>query len=92
MVLTKFNVDRTSHYFERFFSKEDVNLRIVRPSKCVKKDYFTLKSGNLVKCVYQRIIPTGVITPLEFLIAKSLAVSKQMQEADAIMVKLEKTS
>jgi len=91
-IMTKFNVDRTSHYFERYFSQEDINQRIVCPSKCVIKDCFTLKSGNLVKCVYQKIVPTGVLTTLEFLMAKFLAVSRSMQEADTIIVKLEKAS
>lgn len=90
IILTKFNVDRTGHYFERFFSQEDINLRIVCPSRCVRKDYFTLKSSNLIKRVYQRLVPTGVLTLLEFLIVRFLVVSKRMQEADAIIVKLEK--
>jgi ubiquinone/menaquinone biosynthesis C-methylase UbiE len=89
-VLMKFNVDRTCHYFERFFSQEDINQRIVRPTRCVRKDYFTLKSGNLVKFVHQTLVPTGVLTLLEFLIARFLVVSKQIREADAIILKLEK--
>jgi SAM-dependent methyltransferase len=92
IILMRFNVDRTGHYFERFFSQEDINQRIVWPSRCVRKDYFTLRSGNLVKLVHQRLVPTGVLTLLEFLIAKSLTVSKKLREADAIILKLEKTS
>jgi SAM-dependent methyltransferase len=92
IILMRFNVDRTACYFERFFSQEDINQRIVGPSKCVRKDYFTLRSGNLVKLVHQRLIPTGLLTLLEFLIAKSLAVSKKIREADAIILKLEKES
>jgi predicted SAM-dependent methyltransferase len=91
-ILRKFNVDRTCYYFERFFSEQDINQRIVRPSRCTRKDYFALKSGNLVKLAYQKLVPTGVLSLLEFLMARFLTVSKQMREADAIILKLEKAS
>jgi hypothetical protein len=90
-ILMKFKVDRTCHYFERFFSQEDISQRIVCPSKCVRREYFTLKSGNLVKFVHQRLVPTGFLALLEFLIARFLAVSRQIRGADAIILKLEKT-
>ena len=37
-----------------------------------------------------KLIPTGVITLLEFLIAKFFVVSQQMRDVDVIIVKLER--
>jgi len=42
----KSNVDRTGNYFERFFSQEDINLQIVRPSRYIRKNCFTFKRTN----------------------------------------------
>lgn len=91
-ILRKFNVDRNCTYFERFFSSKDVHKRIIKPSKCLKENYFTLRSGPITKTIHQKIIPTGFLTLLEYMIAKFLKVSKQMEKTDAIILKLRKIS
>jgi len=91
-ILSKFNVDRTCSYFERFFSQEDLDKRIIRPSQCIKEDYLTIRSGRTIKIVHQKIIPTGVLTILEYLVAKFLTTSKQTKNADAIIMKLKKVN
>ncbi len=88
-IFKKFGVDRTDSYFERFFSYSDVQKRIVVPSKCIMKDYFTLKSVRRTKFLHQRLFPTGVLTILEYFIAHFLVVSKE-KDADAIVLKLGK--
>jgi len=91
-ILDKLQIDRTSSYFERFFSLEDVHRRIVLRSKCVKWDYFTLKSGQMTKILHQRIIPQGLLAPLEYLIARFLRTGKRTANADAIIIKLRKST
>ena len=91
VILNKLQVDRTSSYFERFFSLEDVGKRIIIPSGCMEQNYCTLKSGCVTKLLHQRIIPQGLFALLEYLIAKFLEVSKRTRNADAIVIKLKKS-
>lgn len=89
-ILKALHVDRSKSYCERFFSKQDVCKRIIKPLKCVREDYITLRSGAFLKLVYKKIIPTGVLTIFEYFAAKFLKTSKQMRNADAIVLKLKK--
>ncbi len=89
-ILIKFNVDRTGFYFERLFSLRDARKRIIAPSGCLAEEYLTLKSGNITKLIYQKIIPIGVLTPIDYLIAKFLMTSKRTRNMDAIILKLRK--
>jgi len=92
IMFDKFKVDRTLSYFERFYSLEDMHNRIIFPSRCIKEDHLTLRSGWIIKFIYERIIPTGVLTPLEFLMARLLTVSKCAKNMDAIILKIRKPS
>jgi len=89
-VLKKFNVDRTSSYFERFYSREDVINRIVNPSRCLLEDSIALESGPTIKFVHQKMVPTGVFTLLEYFLAKFMSVDENIKAADAIILKLRK--
>lgn len=89
-ILNKFKVDRTSSYFERFSSLEDVDKRVIASSKCVRQDYFVLGSGRLTKFIHQKVVPTGFLTLLEYLIAKFLATGSRVRNADAIILELRK--
>jgi ubiquinone/menaquinone biosynthesis C-methylase UbiE len=89
-ILRKLQVDRTSSYSERFFSQEDMARRIVVPSRCIIEDRFVLKSGRLTKFIHQKIIPTGFLSLLEYLIAKFLPTSRDTEGADAIVIELKK--
>jgi len=89
-ILCKFGVDRTSSYYERFFSNEDARKRIIKGSRCLKEDYITLRSGHIIKFVHRKIVPTGVLTLPEYLIAKCLTISKRTKKADAVILKLRK--
>lgn len=86
----RLSVDRTSSYFERFYNLEDVRKRITKPSRCSVENHFTLRSGRVNKFIYEKIIPTGVLTPLEYLMARFLTVSKHVKDAGAIVLKLRK--
>jgi ubiquinone/menaquinone biosynthesis C-methylase UbiE len=92
MIFEKFKVDRTLSYFERFYSLKDVHKRIIASSCCIKEDYLALKSGWFVKFFYERLIPTGVFTPLEFVMARFLTVSKYTQDIEAVILKIRKPS
>ena len=89
-ILRKLQVDRTRSYFERFYSCEDKVKRIVKPSMCLEEDYTALESGKAVKFVHQRLLPTGVFTLLEYVIAKTMRADKELGNADAIILKLRK--
>jgi ubiquinone/menaquinone biosynthesis C-methylase UbiE len=92
IIFKKFKVDRTLSYFERFYGLKDVHKRIIAPSCCIKEDYLALKSGWFVKFFYERLIPTGVFTPLEFVMARFLTVSKYTQDIEAVILKIRKPS
>lgn len=91
-ILSKLGVDRTSSYFERFFSNTDVYKRIIEPSDCLKEDCFMLKSGYIIKLIYAKIFPIGVLTLIEYLVAKFLMTSKRVRKGDALVLKLRKTN
>lgn len=92
VIFDKFKVDRTLSHFERFYSLEDVEKRIVVPSCCIKEDFLALKSRWMIKFLYEKMVPTGVLTPLEFLMARLLTISKSAGNTDAIILKLRKPS
>ena len=92
VIFKKFKVDRTLSYFERFYGLKDVHTRIIAPSCCIKEEYLTLKSGRFVKFMYERLIPTGVFTPLEFVMARFLIISKHIQNIEAVILKIRKPS
>ncbi len=89
-ILEKFHVDRTGTYFERAYSHGEMKKRIINSSKGIEEDYFTLVSGQTIKFVHGKIVPTGVFTVLEYFIAKFISVDKNVHDADAIMLKLRK--
>jgi len=89
-VLSKLGVDRTSSYFERFFSQEDAYRRIVSSSKCRKEDHLTIRSGYKTKILYEKIIPMGAITMIEYLTAFFLETSRKEKGTDAIILELKK--
>jgi len=90
VILNRFQVDRTSSYFERFLSLDDVDKRIITPSDCTRQDYFMLRSGKATKVLHQKIIPQGFLTILEYLLARFLRTNKELRNPDAIIIKLKK--
>jgi ubiquinone/menaquinone biosynthesis C-methylase UbiE len=92
IVFKKLKVDRTLSYFERFYALKDVNKRIIEPSGCINEDCLALKSGWFARFLYERLIPTGVWTPLEFVMARFLTISKSTQDIEAVVLKIRKSS
>jgi SAM-dependent methyltransferase len=89
-VMSKVGVDRKHDYFERFFSNSDVDVRIIRPSGCKEENRLTLKSGFLMRFLHQNVIPTGAATVLEYMLARFFILGRQLQDADAVILKLAK--
>lgn len=86
-----FGVDRSALYFERHYSLEEVDRRVVVPSNCRLEDFQGLGSDPLVKIIHGRIFPQGVLTFLEYLLARVFMVdSKYAANMDAIVIKLRK--
>lgn len=90
VVFRALRVDRTSSYFERLFSLEDVCKRIVIPSKCKEEDYFVLKSGSVAKALHEKILPQGSLTILEYLVARFLQIGRGITAPGAIIIELKK--
>jgi len=80
VLFKKLNVDSTSSCFERFYNVEDVHKRIIIPSGCIAEEWLTLKSAWIIKFIYDKLISSGVLTPLEYLVAKFLTVDKAYKE------------
>lgn len=89
-VFRKFGVDRTASYFERFFSLNDVEKRIVAPCGCEIEDVVALRSRRVVKFVYERVFPTGVSTFFEYLMSRIFILSNSPKNMDAVIFKLRK--
>ena len=86
-------IDRIDSYFERVYSLADVQKRVVVPSGCSKDDYLTLRSGAFVKAIHGKIMPAGMLTVFEFLLARFFMFStKSTSNPDAIILKLKKYS
>ena len=71
-ILSRLHVDRTTAYFERQYPEKDVGNRLIRRSACQSEDCFRLRSTSLVKVIHQKIVSTGVISVLEYALARSL--------------------
>ena len=92
VLFKKFNVDRTSSYFERFYNVEDVHKRIITPSGCIAEEWAALKGAWIIEFINDKLVPGGVLTPLEYLVAKFLAVGTYTENAGAFILKLRKPS
>jgi len=91
-VFKLFRVDRGLSYFERHYSISDVHKRIVFPSGCKLESAIALRSQQIVKIIHKRIIPTGVLTILEYILARWFMItSSSIKNMDAIIFKLQKT-
>jgi ubiquinone/menaquinone biosynthesis C-methylase UbiE len=91
-MMSKVGVDRKHDYFERFYSSGDVNERIIRPSGCKEEDRVTLKSRFLMRFLHQNVVPTGVVTLLEYVLVRFFSLGKKLDRADAVILKLAKTA
>lgn len=88
-----FDVDRDNSYFERHYNLKDVDERIIVPSSCELEDCQALSSKLLVKIVHGKILPQGVLTFLEYLLAQMfMIVSECTSNVDAMILKLRKGS
>jgi SAM-dependent methyltransferase len=93
IVFKLFRVDRGLSYFERHYTISDVHKRIIIPSGCKLESAVTLKSKRIVKTIHERIISTGVLTILEYILARwFMFTSNSTKNMDAIIFKLRKTS
>jgi ubiquinone/menaquinone biosynthesis C-methylase UbiE len=90
IIMRTLNVDRTSSYFERFFSEADVVERIIKPSDCRQEEFATLRSGSFVTSLYRKVIPTGVFTILDYVMAKMLVLNDKIESGHAVILKLRK--
>nr|MDO8135790.1 methyltransferase domain-containing protein [Candidatus Njordarchaeum guaymaensis] len=85
-MLKLFNVDRGSSHIERFYGAQDVRTRLIKPSGCTVENQITLRSRLLVRIVHERLIPTGVLSLLEFLVARYLMIiGDSTADMDAII-------
>ncbi len=92
IVFKLFRVDRGLSYFERHYSIGDVHERIIIPSGCKLESAIALRSKQIVKTIHERIIPTGVLAILEYILARwFMIISNSTKNMDAIIFKLRKT-
>lgn len=91
VMLKKFKVDRSCSYFERMYGSKDVRGRIIMSSGCMLEDCLALRSGPATKFFYDKIIPTGVLTPLEYVVVRFLTTSRNIEGMDAVVLKLRKS-
>lgn len=92
IVFKLFRVDRGLSYFERHYSISDVHKRIIFPSGCKLESAIALKSQWIVKIIHERIIPTGVLAILEYILARWFMItSNSTKNMDAIIFNLRKT-
>jgi ubiquinone/menaquinone biosynthesis C-methylase UbiE len=92
VIMNKASVDRKHHYFERYYSKEDVSERILRPSGCKEKDYLYLKSRFPMRFLHQKIIPTGAVALIEYVLVRFFCLGKRLDQPDAVILKLTKVN
>lgn len=91
VIFRKFGIDRTSTFFARLYSLEDVHERLIVHSNCSLYDQMTFRSKSLVKMIHGRIIPMGVLTFIEFVFARAFfIISKSTFKMDAIIIRLRK--
>lgn len=92
-VFRLFRVDRGLSYFERHYSIDDIHKRIIIPSGCKLESVVALRSRQIVKIIHERIISTGVLAILEYILARWFMIaSNSAKNMDAIIFKLRKTS
>ena len=87
-IMSKVGVDRKRHYFERYYSNTGITHRIIRPSNCRIEDQLFLKSRFLMRFLHRKIIPTGVLTLLEYTLVKFFSLGRRFSQPDAVILKL----
>jgi SAM-dependent methyltransferase len=91
-VLKLFRVDRGAGHFERLYGSCDVRKRLVKPSDCKLEGFVTLRSKPLVRIIHSRIVPTGVLSILDLILARFfMVVGESMTNMDAIILAARKT-
>lgn len=91
-IMSRVGVDRKHHYFERYYSDQDIAERIIRPSNCKAEDQLFLRSRFLMRTLHRKIIPTGVLTLLEYMLVRFFSLGRKLDHPDAVILKLAKTS
>lgn len=86
----KFNVDREKEYFIREYCVKDAFERIVNPSGCVLEAFIPIENV-VAKMIYKSALPSGVLTPLEFLLAtKFTDTDKWTTNLGGVIIKMRK--
>lgn len=89
-VFRKFNVDRNKEYFIREYCVKDAFERIVNPSGCVVESFIPIENV-VAKTIYKSALPSGVLTPLEFLLAtKFTDTEKWTSNLGGVIIKMRK--
>lgn len=90
VVFKKFNVDRDKEYLIRKYSMKDVLKRIVEPSGCVLEEFIPFENV-VAKMIYNWIFPSGVLTPLEFLLVNKFTnIGTSTKNVGGIIIKMRK--
>jgi SAM-dependent methyltransferase len=90
-IYSMFRVDRTASYFERNYSIDDVQHRIITPSNCKLEEFFAFRNPRIMKLIHGRIIPIGISSAIEYLLSRTFTIKcKSMLNMDAVVIKLRK--
>ncbi|MFQ6063901.1 MAG: class I SAM-dependent methyltransferase [Candidatus Bathyarchaeia archaeon] len=86
----RFEVDRGDNFLFRQYCIDDVFKRIVEPAGCVLEDWVVYESA-LANVFYHTIIPIGVLSLLEYVLAgKYMNKGKMPRDCGGIILKLRK--
>ena len=90
VIFKKFNVDRDKEYLIRKYSMKDVLKRIVEPSGCVLEEIIPFENA-VAKMIYNWIFPSGVLTPLEFLLVNKFNnMGASIKNVGGVIIKMRK--
>jgi len=89
-IMSKVGVDRKHQYFERYYSDQDITERIIRPSNCKAEDRLFLRSKFLMRFLHRKLIPTGALTLLEYMLVRFFSLGRKLDHPDAVILKLAK--
>ena len=92
-IFKRLKIDRSGFYFERVYSLLDMQKRIIALSGCSVDTYSTFHSGVFVKAIHGRIVPAGMLSVLEYILARFfMFTTKSTTNMDGIILKLKKES
>lgn len=85
-IYNKFKIDNYSaSYYERQYTKNDINKRIIKPSKCKLIKTANYDSNNIITFFHEKLIPYGFFSFFEYISSRLAKINNEYKIHSSIL-------